>query len=135
MLGAHISETVVANAIKIKAVAEVLARIVHKPSKSASSIKPMKLAKHKVTPFQAIKLACASESEVQSLTATVSQHRKTVTESFFQCHAEMFDFLPTEFLSVCSVKPGLQYDTGAASITNVVSVTEESLFLPVKLHP
>ena len=95
----------------------------------------MKLAKHKVTPFQAIKLTCASESEVQSLTATVSQHEEDSNREFFQCHAEMFDFLPTEFLPVCSVKPGLQYDAGAASIMNVVSITEESIFLPVKLHP
>ena len=53
----------------------------------------MKLAKCKLTPFQAIKLTCASESKVQTLKATVSQHEK---ESFFQCHAEKFDFLHTE---------------------------------------
>ena len=35
---------------KIKAAVEALARIVYKPTKSASSINPMKLAKHKVTP-------------------------------------------------------------------------------------
>ena len=51
---------------KIKAAVEALARIVYKPTKSASSIKPMKLAKCEVTPFQAIKLICASESEVQT---------------------------------------------------------------------
>ena len=73
--------------------------IVYKPTKSASStcIKPMKLAKHKFTPFQAIKLTCASESEAQTLKATVSQHQEDSNmQSFFQCHAEKFDFLPTE---------------------------------------
>ena len=39
---------------------------VYKPTKSASSIKPMKLAKREVTPFQAIKLTRASESKVQT---------------------------------------------------------------------
>ena len=79
---------------KIKADVEALARIVYKLTKSASSIKPMKLAKRKVTPFQAIKLICASESEVQK--QQYLNMRKTLTESFFQCHVEKFDFLPTE---------------------------------------
>ena len=57
----------------------------------------MKLAKCKVTPFQAIKLTCALESEVgQTLKATVSQHEEDGNKSFFQCHAEKFDFLPLE---------------------------------------
>ena len=56
----------------------------------------MKLAKHEVTPFQAIKLTCALESEVQIWKQQYLNMRKTITESFFQCHAEKFDFLPTE---------------------------------------
>ena len=56
----------------------------------------MKLAKHKVTPFQAIKLTCASESKVQTLKATVSQHEEDSNRELFQCHAEKFDFLPAE---------------------------------------
>ena len=64
----------------------------------------MKLAKRKVTPFQAIKLTCASESEVQTLKTTVFQHEEdSKTGRFFQCHAEKFDFLPTR-IAVCSVR-------------------------------
>ena len=84
---------------KIKAAVETLARIVYKPTKSTSSIKPMKLAKREVMPpFHAIKLTRASESEVQILKTQYLNTRKTVTESFFQCHAEKFDFLPTELV-------------------------------------
>ena len=61
---------------------EALARIVHKPTKSAPSIKPMKLAKREVMPFQAIKLTCASESEVQTLKATVFQHKEDSNRVF-----------------------------------------------------
>ena len=51
LLGAHIvSEAVVVNSIKSKLL-EALARIVYKPTKRVSSIKLMKLAKRKVTPF------------------------------------------------------------------------------------
>ena len=64
LLGAHTSETVLYEA---KAVVEAFNRIVHvyKHTQSTQSIKPMKLAKCKVTPFQAIKLTCASELEVK----------------------------------------------------------------------
>ena len=47
-------------------------------------------------PFQAIKLICALESEVQSLKATVSQHEEDSNEELFQYHAENFNFSPTE---------------------------------------
>ena len=43
----------------------------------------MKLAKRKVTPFQAIKLTSASESEVQTLKATVSQHEEDSNRELF----------------------------------------------------
>ena len=54
----------------------------------------MKLAKRKVMPFQAIKLICASESEAQTLKATLQylNTRKTVTERFFQCRAREVRF-------------------------------------------
>ena len=81
---------------KIKAAVEALARIVYKPTKSASSIKPIKLAKREVPPFHSIKLTCASESEVQTLKATVSQHEEDSNKELFQCHAEKLDFWPTE---------------------------------------
>ena len=47
----------------------------------------MKLAKHKVTPFQAIKLTCALESEVQTLKATASQQEEDSNREIFlvQC--------------------------------------------------
>ena len=67
----------------IKAAVEALARRIYKPTKSASSIKAMKLAKRKVTSFQAIKLTCALESEVQTLKATVSQHEKDSNRELF----------------------------------------------------
>ena len=63
----------------------------------------MKLAKHKVTPFQAIKLTCASESEVQTLKATVSQHEEDSNRELFQYHAEKFDFFAYR-IAVCSVR-------------------------------
>ena len=47
-----------------KAVVEVFDRIIYKHTQSASSIKPMKLVKHKVMPFQVIKLTCTSKLEV-----------------------------------------------------------------------
>ena len=68
---------------KNQSAVEALARIVYKPTKSASSIKPMKLDKCKVTPFQAIKLTCALESEVQTLKATVSQHEEGSNRELF----------------------------------------------------
>ena len=43
----------------------------------------MKLAQHKVTPFQAIKLTCASELEIQTLKATVSQHEEDSNRELF----------------------------------------------------
>ena len=70
---------------------------VYKPTESASSIKPMKLAKREVMPFQAIKLTCASKSQVQTLKATVSQHEEDGNRELFPVYAEgKFDFLPTE---------------------------------------
>ena len=68
---------------KCQAAVEALARIVYKPTKSTSSIKPMKLANREVMPFQAIKLTCASESEVQTLKATVSQHEEDSNRELF----------------------------------------------------
>ena len=67
---------------KIKDAVEALARIVYKPTKSAS-IKPIKLAKREVPPFHSIKLTCASESEVQTLKATVSQHEEDSNRELF----------------------------------------------------
>ena len=43
----------------------------------------MKLAKHKVTPFQAIKLTCALETEVKTLKATVFQHEEDSNRELF----------------------------------------------------
>ena len=43
----------------------------------------MKLAMRKVTPFQAVKLTSASESEVQALKATVSQHVEDSNRKLF----------------------------------------------------
>ena len=47
----------------------------------------MKLVKREVTPFQAIKLTCASESEVQTLKTTVSQYEEDGNRELFpvQC--------------------------------------------------
>ena len=42
----------------------------------------MKLAKHIVTPFQAIKLTCALESEVQTLKETAFQHEEDSNRAF-----------------------------------------------------
>ena len=103
LLGAHISETVVANSKKIEAAVEALARIVYKPTKSASSIKLMKLAKHKVTPFQAIKLTCALESEVQTLKATVSQHEEDSNRELFPVPCWEVRFFAYT-IAVCSVR-------------------------------
>ena len=68
---------------EIKAVVEALARIAYKPTKSTLSIKSMKLAKRKIALSQAIKLTCASESEVQTLKATVSQHEEDSNRELF----------------------------------------------------
>ena len=44
----------------------------------------MKLAKRKVTPFQVVKLmSSASESKVQTLKATVSQHEEDSNRELF----------------------------------------------------
>ena len=56
----------------------------------------MKLAKHKVTPFQAIKLTCTSESEIQTLETTVSQHEEDSNRELFPVPRWEVQFLPTE---------------------------------------
>ena len=89
---------------KIKAAVEALARIVYKPTKSASSIRPIKLAKREVTPFHSIKLTCASESEVQTLKATVSQHEEDSNRELFPVPCLEVRFFFTYRIAVCSVR-------------------------------
>ena len=60
----------------------------------------MKLDKCKVTPFQAIKLTCALESEVQTLKATVSQHEEGSNRELFSSAMLRNRFLPTESLGL-----------------------------------
>ena len=67
-----------------KAFVEALDRKAYKHTKSDSSIKPMKLAKRKVTPFHAIKLTCAWELEIQTLKARVSPHGEDSNRELFR---------------------------------------------------
>ena len=69
---------------KAKAIVEAFDRIVYKHTQSASSIEPMKLVKHKVTPFQAIKLTYTSELKVRTSKAKVYPHGKDSNKERFR---------------------------------------------------
>ena len=63
----------------------------------------MKLAKREVTPFQAVKLARASESEVQTLKTTVSQHKEDSNRAFSSAMLRSTIFFAYR-IAVCSVR-------------------------------